>query len=106
MEEASTLSVLHGDLWVTTAIDNLDDIPVGLRTVCHDAFEVGLLHAIFPHQFVEFSPHNTLDHRVLGLHVIYGNGHYLAIRYIIHVTCHCSPLLYTLDMVKYEPRIL
>jgi hypothetical protein len=30
MEETSALSVLHGDLWITTAIDDSDNIPIGL----------------------------------------------------------------------------
>jgi hypothetical protein len=53
--------VLHRDLWVTTAIDDLDGIPIGLRTICLEAFEVGLLHAVFSHEFIKFSLHNTLD---------------------------------------------
>jgi hypothetical protein len=40
MEETSALSVLHGDLWITTAIDDSDSIPIGLCTVRHEAFEV------------------------------------------------------------------
>jgi hypothetical protein len=106
MQEASALSVLHGDLWVTTTIDNLDGIPIGLRTVRHEAFEVGILHAIFSHEFIEFSPHDTLGLRVLRLHVTYGNGHDLAICCIVHMTRHCGPFLDTLDMVKHEPCIL
>ena len=47
MQEASALSVLHGDLWVTTTIEKVDGISIGLRTIHHEAFEVGLLHAIF-----------------------------------------------------------
>jgi hypothetical protein len=57
VEEASGLSVLHGDLWVTTAIDDSDSIPIGLCTVCHEALEVGILHVVFFHEIVEFSPH-------------------------------------------------
>jgi hypothetical protein len=111
MLEASALSVLHGDLWITTTIDNSDGIPAGLYTIFHEAFEVGILHAILPHVFVEFSLHDTLDLRVLRLrvlrlHVLYGHGHDLAIHCIVHVICHYGPLLNTLDMVKHEPRIL
>jgi hypothetical protein len=49
MEEASALSNLHGDLWITTAIDNSDDILLGLCTVRLEAFEVGILHDVFSH---------------------------------------------------------
>jgi hypothetical protein len=56
-----------------------DGIPVGLYIACHEAFEVGLLHAILFYHVVEFSLYNALDLCVLQLHVIYGNGHDLAI---------------------------
>jgi hypothetical protein len=105
-EEASALSVHHVDLWRTTAIDDSDDVLVGLYIVCHEAFEVGLLHTVLSHEFIEFSPHNALDLSVFQLHVTYGNGHDLAIHYNVHMTCHCGPLLDTLDMVKHEPRVL
>jgi hypothetical protein len=65
MEETSALSVLHGDLWITIAIDNSDSILIGLSTVCHEAFEVGILDAVLCHEIVEFSSHDTLDLCVL-----------------------------------------
>jgi hypothetical protein len=100
------LTVLHGDLWITTAIDDSDSIPIGLCTIRHDAFEVGILDAVLCHEIVEFSPHDTLDLRVLKLHVTYGDGHDLAIRCIVHVIRHCGPFFDTLDMVKHEPSVL
>jgi hypothetical protein len=106
VEETSALLILHGDLWITTVIDDSDSIPIGMYTVRHEAFEVGILDAVLCHEIVEFSPHDTLDLRVLQLHVTYGNGHDLAIRCIVHVTRHCGPFFGRLDMVKYEPSVL
>jgi hypothetical protein len=40
VEETSALLVLHG-VWVTTAIDDSNSIPIGLRTVRHEAFKLG-----------------------------------------------------------------
>jgi hypothetical protein len=65
VEETSALSVLHGDLGITIAIDDSDNIPIGLCTIRHEAFEVGILDAVLCHEIVEFSPHDTLDLRVL-----------------------------------------
>jgi hypothetical protein len=65
MEETSALSVLHGDLWITAAIDDSDNIPICLCTIRHEAFEVGILDAVLCHEIVQFSPHDTLDLRVL-----------------------------------------
>jgi hypothetical protein len=106
VEETSMLSVLHENLWITTAIDNLDNIPIGLCTVRHEAFEVGILDAVLCHKIVQFSPHDTLDLRVFRLHVTYSDGHDLVICCIVHVTRHCGPFLDTLDMVKHEPSVL
>jgi hypothetical protein len=106
VEETSALLVLHGDLWITTAIDDSDSIPIGLCIVRHEAFEVGILDAVLCHEIVEFCPHDTLDLCVLRLHVTYGDGHDLAICCIVHVTCHSGPLFNTLDMVKHEPSVL
>jgi hypothetical protein len=61
VEETSALSVLHGDLWITTAIDDSDSILIGLCTVRHEAFEVGILDAVLCHEIVEFCLHDTLD---------------------------------------------
>jgi hypothetical protein len=69
VEEISVLSILHGNLWITTVIDNSDSNPIGLCTVCHEAFEVGILHTVFSHEIIEFFPHDTLDLHILQLHV-------------------------------------
>jgi hypothetical protein len=106
VEETSALSVLHGDLWITAAIDNSDSIPICLCTVRHEAFEVGILDAVLCHEIVEFCPHDTLDLCVLRLHVTYGDGHDLAIRCIVYMTRHCGPLFHTLNMVKHESSVL
>jgi hypothetical protein len=106
LEEACALLILYRDLWITTAIDNSDGILIGLCPICHEAFEVGILHIVLSDEIVEFSPYDTLDLRVLRLHVTYGNGHDLAIRCIVHVTHHSRPFLDKLDMVKYEPLVL
>jgi hypothetical protein len=73
--------------WISTTINNSNGIPIGLRTIRHEAFEVGLLHAIFLHRFIEISPHDTLYLCVLRLHVTYGNR--------LHRT-HGTPLWSTL----------
>jgi hypothetical protein len=106
VEEISALSVLHGDLWITTTIDDSDSIPIGLCTVRHEAFEVGILDAVLCHEIVEFSPRDTLDLRIFLLHVTCRDGHDLAIRCIVYVICHCGPFLDLLDMVKHEPSVL
>jgi hypothetical protein len=106
VEETSAFSVLHGNLWVTTAIDDSDSIPIGMCTVRHEAFEVGILDVILCHEIVRFSLYDTLDLRVLRLHVTYSDGHDLVIRCIVHVTRHCGPFFDMLDMVKHEPSIL
>jgi hypothetical protein len=86
VEETSVLLVLHGDLWITTAIDDSDNIPIGMNTVRHEAFEVGILDAVLCHEIVEFFPHDTLDLGILRLPVTYGNGYDLTIHCIVYMT--------------------
>ena len=106
VEETIVLSIFHGDLWITTAIDDLDSIPICLCTICHEAFEVGIPDTILCHEIIQFFPYDTLDLRIFRLHVTYGDGHDLAICCIILVTCHCGPFFDMLNMVKYEPSVL
>jgi hypothetical protein len=42
MEVACSLTSIEGNLWVSGPVDNPHDIPIGLRTVRHEAFEVRL----------------------------------------------------------------
>jgi hypothetical protein len=65
VEETSVLTVPHGDLWITTAIDDSNSIPIGLYIIHHEAFEGGILDAVLCHEIVQVSPHDTLDLRVL-----------------------------------------
>jgi hypothetical protein len=65
VDKTSALSIFHGDLGITTAIDDSDNIPIGLCSVRHEAFEVGILDAVLCHEIVQFSPHDTLDLGVL-----------------------------------------
>jgi hypothetical protein len=68
VEEISALSVLHGDLWITTTIDNSNSIPIGLCSVRNETFEVEILHAVLCHEIIEFSSHDTLELHVFQLH--------------------------------------
>jgi hypothetical protein len=74
--------------------------------IAYEPLVVGILEAILCHEIVQFPLHDTLDLRVLRLHVTYGDGHDLAIRCIVYVTRHCGPFFDTLDMVKHEPSVL
>lgn len=97
--------LLHEGLWVASAIYDTDGILVCMRIVRHEAFEVWLLYIVFLHNFIKFSPHNTLDLHVLQLHVTQYDGYNLAIPCIVYMTHHCGPCLDMLDIVKHEPRI-
>jgi hypothetical protein len=53
MEVANSLTPIDGNLRISRPIDNPHGIPIGLRIVCHKAFEVRLGDAIASHDVVE-----------------------------------------------------
>ena len=56
MEVAGSLTPIDGNLWVSRPVNNHDGIPIGLRTVGHEAFEVKLGNTMAGHNMVEVMP--------------------------------------------------
>ena len=69
MEVAGSLTPNNGNLWIFKLVDNPHGIPIGLRIVRHEAFEVRLGDSIACHDVVEVMPKKHLRILVLGLEV-------------------------------------
>jgi hypothetical protein len=53
MEVASSLTPIDENLWISRPVNNPHGIPIGLDTVGHEAFEVGLGDSMAGHDVVE-----------------------------------------------------
>lgn len=52
-----------------------------------------------------YFPRKSFGMCILGLHIAASYCGYLAIRVVIDMACHCSPLTKALHMIKHAPRI-
>ena len=106
MEVAGSLASINGDLRISRPIDNPHRVPIGLRTVSHEPFEVRLGNSMPSHDVVEVVPEKHLSILVLGLEVAASDGHDALVGSVIHVAGHGGPLGHTFDMVRHDPSVL
>ena len=106
MEVAGSLTPIDGNLWISGPVDNPDGIPIGLGTVRHEAFEVGLGDSMASHDVVEVMPEKNLSILVLGLEVAASDGHDALVGSVVYVAGHGGPLGDAFDMVGHDPSML
>jgi len=102
----SPLTVVHTFLLVAGPIDNPHSVPVGLGTVCHEAFEVWHVNTVSFHHGVEILPEDHLGINVLRLHVAASNSHDTAVSGVIDMASHRCPLLDSFHMIEHQPGVL
>ena len=93
MEVAGFLTPINGNLWISGPIDNPDSIPIGLRTVCYEAFEVRLGDSMASHDVVEVVQEYHLSILVLGSKVTASDGHDALVGSVIYVAGHGGPFV-------------
>ena len=106
MEVAGSLASINGDLRISRPVDNPHRIPIGLRTVSHETFEVRLGNSMPSHDVVEVVPEKHLSILVLRLEVAASDGHDALVGSVVHVAGHGGPLGDTFDMVGHDPSML
>ena len=106
MEVAGSLTPTNGNLWVSGPVSNPHGIPIGLGTVCHEAFEVGLGDSMAGHDVVEVMPEKNLSILVLGLKVAASDGHDALVGTVVYVAGHGGPLGNAFDMVRHDSSML
>jgi hypothetical protein len=106
MEVAGSLEPIDGNLWISRPVENPDGIPIGLRIVCHEAFEVRLGNSMPSHDVVEFMLEKHLSILVLGLEVAASNRHYALVGSVVYVAGHGGPRGDAFDMVGHNPSML
>jgi hypothetical protein len=58
-ELVGSLTPMDGNLWISGPVNNPHGIPIGLSTVGHEAFEVGLGDSMEGHEVVEIMAKKT-----------------------------------------------
>jgi len=106
MEEASLFLVNHLHKNISRTVHDTCNIQIGMCTICHEPFEIGVCTTKLEHYVVHFCPHDTLNLCGFKLHVTNCNGEHFAIQWVLNMTSHDGPFLNTLDMIKHQSRIL
>jgi hypothetical protein len=106
MEVAGSLASIDGNFRISRPVDNPDGIPIGLRTVSHESFEVRLGNSMPSHDVVEVVPEQHLSILVLRLEVAASDGHDALVGPVVNVAGHGGPLGDSFDMVGHDPSML
>jgi hypothetical protein len=106
MEVACYLASIHENLSISRPVDNPHGIPIGLRTVTHESFELRLGNSMPSHDVVEVVPEKHLSIIVLRLETAANNSHDALVGPVVNVTGHGGPLGDAFDMVGHDPNML
>jgi hypothetical protein len=79
---------------------NPHGISIGLRTVRHETFEVGLGDSMVGHDVVEVMPEKNLSIFVIGLEVAASDDRDALVGSVVYVAGHGGPLGHTFDMIQ------
>ncbi len=106
MEKIGLCFVKHLDYRIYSPINNVNNIPVCLHTICREPFENGYTQPFSLNNSIQLPPQNAFNFCVLGFHVKNHNCHDLTIDQVVNVTCHGRPSLNTLYVIEHHPHIL
>ena len=106
MKEAGSPASIHGNLGISRPIDNVHGIPIGLRTLSHESFEVWFGKTMPGHNVVEIMPEQYLSILVLRLEVTASNGHDALVGPVVNIASHGGPPGDAFDMVGHDPSML
>ena len=106
MEVAGSFTPIDGNLWVSGPVNNPDGIPIGLRTIGHEAFEVRLGNTMAGHDMVEAMLEKYLSILIFGMDVAGCDDHDALVGSIVNVAGHGGPLGDAFDMVGHDPSVL
>ena len=106
MDVAASLASINGNLNISGPIDNPHRIPIGLRIVSHESFEVRFGDSMPSHDVVEVVPEKHLGIFVFRLEVAANNSHDALVGPVVHVAGHGGPLGNAFDIVGHHPSVL
>ncbi len=102
MEKTCPLFVNHLDHKISSFINNPNNIPVCLHTICHKPFKHKCTQPFLLTNYLQCHLQHALNFHVLGLHVTNCNHHDLIIDRVINVISHGHPSLNSLYVIKHH----
>ena len=103
MEETSSFTILYWNLGISTIVHNPDNIRIALG---HESFKLRMENFVSSHDMIEIFPKYHLSILVFRLEVVVENGHHPLISQVIHVACHCCPIVDVFHIIRYDPYML
>jgi hypothetical protein len=94
------------NLRISRPVDNPHGIPIGLRIVNHESFEVRFGNSMTGHDVVEVVPEKHLSILVFRLEVAANDGHDALVGSVVNVAGHGGLLGDVFDMVGHDPNML
>src|SRR5579875_3354808 len=91
---------------LSSTVDDANGVPIGLRSVRHEACKVRVKHAIADGDGVQVLPEQHLSRSVFTLEFAASNGEDAPEFGVVDVAGLSGPLGDTLDMVKHHPTLL
>jgi hypothetical protein len=101
-KKTSALTTLHWNFGILWTIHNANIIPIGLRTVRHEAYKAWMWDTVSGHDVVEVLPEEHLGIFILRLEITTWNGHDPLISLIVDMSGHGGPF----DVIAHHPRVL
>lgn len=106
MKKPSEFTTNHGKGWVSFSICLSHCISICQCIVYHKALKVYNWHTILCHDGIQILLKQCLCHTIFRLPVTTCNHHHLTISVILNMTCHCRPILRTVNVVEHYLQIL
>ena len=106
MEVAGTLMSIGGKFCNSEPVDTPHNIPIGLRTICHKAFELRLGESMARHDVVEVMSEKHLSIIFVDLEVATSDGHDAQVGSIIYVASEVGPRGDAFDMIGHDPSMV
>jgi hypothetical protein len=106
MEVAGSFTPIEWNLWIFRPVNNPHGIPIGLCTVDHEAFDVGLGDSMAGYDVVEVMPNKNLSIIVFVLEVAANDGHNTLVGSFVYVAGHGGLFGDAFHMVGHDPSML
>ena len=106
MKVACPFKLLHGNLEISTIVNNPNYILVGMCVIRHEALKAAISDLMSGHDMIKVLPKDYLSILIIQLRVAVRNGHVTLINPIVDMRGHGPPVIDSFDGIKDNPCVL